>query len=219
MGHAAIVLLSGGFDSVAALCWASARYRRLIAISFLYGQPNVDQESAAAGQAAEALGIEWRRLAVSDAVRGARALESPSPVVPGRNLVFLSIAASHAAHEWQLGRLDLIIGSNVDDADQFPDCRLGTLLSMTETLSQGLGRECRVVAPWIDRTKSQILYAIKADPTALAIARQSWSCYRATGPCGECVACLKRAAAFAAQGVTDGCEAVTMRGGDRSRER
>lgn len=219
MGHAAVVLLSGGFDSVAALHWAAIRYRRIIAISFLYGQPNADQESTAAGSAAIALGIEWRRLAVSDAVRGARALESASPVVPGRNLVLLSIAASHAAHEWQLGRLDLIIGSNVDDAEQFPDYRLETLLLMTKTLSHGLGRECRVVAPWIDRTKSQILYSIKADPVALAAVCKSWSCYHATGPCNTCGACVKRAAAFAAQGVTDECAAVIMGGGDRSRER
>ena len=162
---------------------------------------------------------EWAGGALADAVRGARALESASPVVPGRNLVFLSIAAAHAAHEWQLGRLDLVIGSNADDADQFPDCRLGTLLSMTETLSQGLGRECRVVAPWIDRTKSQILYSIKADPVALAAVRRSWSCYHSTGPCGACGACVKRAAAFAAQGVEDECAAVVMGGGDRSRER
>lgn len=219
MGHAAVVLLSGGMDSVASLFWAQARYPRMFALSFMYGQPNADQELAAAGYAAKVAGVDWRRLAVSDAVRGANRLTSTSPVVPGRNLVFLSIAAAHAAAEWGIGRLDVVIGSNAEDAADFPDCRQETVSAMSAALSAGHGRDVVVMAPWLGKTKAQILYAVKPDAAALDAVRRSWSCYRATGPCGECGACVKRAAAFRSQGIADAAEPIVMGGGDRSRER
>lgn len=219
MGHAAAVLLSGGFDSVAALFWATARYRRMFALSFMYGQPNMDHELYAAGLAAKSAGVDWRRLAVSDAVRGVRNLETASPVVPARNLAFLSMAASHACAEWSRGRIDLVIGANSEDAAGFPDCRPTFVLAMTHALRMGLDRDIVVCAPWIDRTKRQILYAVRPVPDALAAVQRSWSCYRGDGPCLACPACVKRKAAFDAEKLEDLSATARLCGGDPSRER
>lgn len=218
MGHAAVVLLSGGLDSVAALFWASARYRRMFALSFMYGQPNRDHELFAAGIAAKAAGVDWRRLSVSDAVRGARNLATDSPVVPARNIAFLAIAASHACAEWSLGRVDLVIGANGEDAEGFPDCRPGFVTAMSKALSIGLARDVVVQAPWLDRTKRQILYAVRPDPVALDAVRRSWSCYRADGPCLACPACVKRKVAFDGERIEDLSAPARQCGGDPHRE-
>ena len=220
MGHAGVILLSGGLDSVASVFWAQKRYRRLFALSMMYGQPNVDHELYAAGLAAKVAGIEdWRRLPLSDALRGASNLTTDRPIVPGRNDVFISVAAALAVAEWGGGRIDVIVGANADDAADFPDCRPEFIEAKTNALSLAHGRDVLVVGPWLHRTKRQILYAVKPEPIALAACQRSWSCYHAKGPCGSCSACLKRAAAFAANGVPDLTQEAQMCGGDPHRER
>jgi len=212
-----VILLSGGLDSVAALFWSLPRYKRLFALSFMYGQPNMDHELFAAGQAAKAAGVDWERLPVSDAVRGAKNLASDSPVVPARNIVFLSIAASHACAKWSRGPIDIIIGANGEDAAGFPDCRPEFVTAMSSALSVGLDRRMTIRAPWLDRTKRQVIYACKPHPEAMASIQRSWSCYRADGPCRACPACMKRKAAFDAEKVEDLSAPARQCGGDPHR--
>lgn len=223
----AVVLLSGGMDSVAALHWAYPRYRALLAILFDYGQPNADQELPAGGRAAEALGVVRLRISVADTLPSSSGIlgrvedhdgktDGLSPAfVSGRNLVFLTSAAAHAACHWRNGNIDVIIGANKQDQQRFPDCRIGTLLKLGEALRHGIGRELKIVAPWIDRTKAQILNEL--DDDGLNAAARSWSCYRRIGPCGKCGACVARREAFLQASVPDMCEVARMTGGDPSR--
>jgi 7-cyano-7-deazaguanine synthase len=220
-----VVLLSGGLDSVAALCWAKRKYGALFAMMFDYGQPNADQELTIGGRIAAELGIERLRLAIADSLpRGAGILngvtdhdgreDGISPAfVPGRNLVFIICAASHAGLYFPNGSFDIVIGANAQDAKRFPDCRGGAFAKMSETLRHGIGRDVTIVAPWIDRTKTQILAELKAEDWPY-VAR-SWSCYRNKGPCGTCSACVLRREALLAHGVDDVCEEILMHGGDR----
>jgi 7-cyano-7-deazaguanine synthase len=224
MNGQAVVLLSGGMDSVAALCWAKRKYETVVAMMFDYGQPNRDQEIPIGGIIARDLGIERLVLVIADSLpRGAGILQGvvdhdgredgTSPAfVPGRNLVFLICAASHGALRFPNGAFDVVIGANAQDAKRFPDCRGGAFAKMSETLRHGLGRDITIVAPWIDRTKTQILAELTAEDWPY-VAR-SWSCYRGKGPCGTCSACVLRREALVAHGVDDVCEEILMHGGD-----
>jgi 7-cyano-7-deazaguanine synthase len=223
----ACVLLSGGLDSVAALYWASTRYRHVRAIGFDYGQPNRDAEVYSAGTAAEALGVPFERLPLADAFPRRGLLErvpehnvdqkgAHPAVVPGRNGAFLWLAAAHAVTWWRVGNIALVIGANKEDAAGFSDCDPRFFLKLGQAIRDGFMRQVDIVAPWVDRTKAQIIQ--QAEPEARHAIARSWSCYARTGPCGVCTACVLRARAFAETGLVDECAPPKMTGGDPQRE-
>jgi 7-cyano-7-deazaguanine synthase len=225
----AMVLLSGGLDSVAALHWALERYDGVGAISVGYGQVNRDAELAAAGRVADRRGIHLQRLETADAVRGLGLLVAPPPGRDGnvsranlacRNPILISIAAAEACRVWLGQRVDIVIGATVDDAPGFPDCRSEFVDAMSRAVMFGsLGvADLQVRAPWAQLHKQNVLAWCTHRPDALADVQDSVSCYRGTR-CGECDACTLRAKAFALCGLTDqGPGAVVMHGGDPSRE-
>lgn len=218
------VLLSGGLDSTAALHRSLAQDGDVRAVCFDYGQPNRDHELFAAEATAKRLGVRCTRLALADTIRtGAgllRAVTDHDPTamgvhrafVPGRNAVFLSIAAAHAATWWTAGTIALVVGANADDAAGFPDCVARFFVPMARALSHGTAREIIVETPFVDRTKAQIIR--EATDAARADMTRSWSCYRGDGPCGACSPCVLRAAAFQAAGLADEAVRATMHGGD-----
>lgn len=227
----AVVLLSGGLDSTAALCWATRRYIDVRAFAVDYGQPNRDAELTAGHAAAAALEVPYVGIAVADALRPERpaglmaGVPTPGSVdgidrafVPGRNLLLATTAFSHACTWWPTGPIDLILGACEEDQAGFPDCRPSVLGQLAHALSLGIGRELRIRSPWADYTKRQILYACQPDAVGFDLVRRSWSCYRPKGPCGGCGACIKRAAAFASIGVDDLSAAPRIFGGDPQRE-
>jgi len=229
----AVVLLSGGLDSVAAMIWAQARYVELRAISFDYGQPNRDNELPFAQEAAQARGVEWATCHLGDSMKPAKPAGIMAKVVdhdgskfggtdrafvPGRNLVFVTVAVAHAATWFSAGTFDVILGACAEDQAGFPDCRPTTLAKLAMAINAGSGRAIRILAPFADMTKSQILYALKPDAEALELVSRSYSCYRSDGPCGACGACVKRAAGFDQQGLTDHSKPRKMFGGDAVRE-
>lgn len=226
----AVVLLSGGMDSVAALHWAREKQPlTLRAIGFAYGQPNRDHELTAARGFCDAMGVQFEYVAASPAMpKGAGILKDGAPLdhdpehlglsrafVPGRNAIFLTLAAAFACRWSSAGTIDLVIGANKDDSQGFPDCRPNFMVHINRALSVGYGREFNIRTPFIDRTKRQIL-AMSSDAAKVDIAR-SWSCYRSEGPCGVCTPCVLRREAFDSVGLVDECVRVTMGGGDRHR--
>lgn len=225
----AVVLLSGGLDSTAALAWALARYSDVRAIGISYGQPNRDAELTAGHRAADELGASYVGIAVADALMpmrpaGLLAGETSGVVagvarafVPGRNILFATIAAAHACTWWP-GSFDIIIGAVAEDQATFPDCRPTTLALLAAALKAGCGREIAIRSPWADITKREILYRLQPDQKAYDVVRRSYSCYERKGPCGKCGACEKRAVAFASLGATDLSAAAKMTGGDPHRE-
>lgn len=227
MSDQAAVLVSGGLDSVAALCWAYRNYRAVLAVLFDYGQPNRDQELMSAGDACSALGVRSLRICVADTLPRARGIlravqdddgkeDGLSPdFVTGRNLVFLTSAAAHASEFFVNGSVDVVIGANAHDAKRFPDCTARTFVKLGEGLRVGLAREVQIISPWLTKTKAEILAAVHVEDSA--IVAESWSCYRSYGPCGRCAACVLRAKAFADAMVEDRCRERAMRGGDPSR--
>lgn len=231
----ALVLLSGGLDSVAALGWAQLKHARVRALTFSYGQPHRDAEVTAAQRTARARGVKWSELALADVFTGGGFLDGvpdhdpdvaiSRAFVPGRNLVFLSIALSHAMVMWPDAlHLTLVIGCCREDAGAFPDCSEAFTASAAKTLTLASGRTVRVSAPWCRMPKARIVdYWVtqQHDDEMLRLVRESWSCYRGgKAPCMTCTACVLRLKALAANGFReDICAAPTMRGGDVDRER
>ena len=211
----AVVLLSGGMDSVAALHWAVARYASVRSIGFDYGQQSRDGEVSSAGTAARELDVQHTLLVLADAFAVRLGLLGNVPdhdpgahgvhpaFLPNRNAVLLNVAALHACAWFPNGNIDLVFGANAEDAAGFPDCRATYLSELASVLRKGCARQIKIVAPWVELSKGGIVASLHANEAAVADIRRSWSCYRRGGPCGTCSACVLRAKAFAAAGLVD----------------
>ncbi len=217
MTKSAVVLLSGGMDSM--VCAALAREARygVIALTIDYNQRHrVELEAAAliAGQLANRHVVLKLDLAAfgGSALTGSAAVPKDSlgegiPVtyVPARNTIFLSLALALAEAE---GARDLFIGVNALDYSGYPDCRPEFIAAFEGMASRGTkagveGEGFQIHAPLIAMSKADIVR--EAGRLGLDGA-PSHSCYDPpadAGHCGHCDACLLRTKGFADAGVKD----------------
>ena len=216
---AAIVLLSGGLDSMVAGGLAREAGYRLFALTIDYNQRH-RVELKAAARVAAMLDVERHIVLPLDLSRfGGSALTDsaidvpksgvgsgiPATYVPARNTIFLSVALGWAE---AVGARDLVIGINALDYSGYPDCRPAFVTAFETMARQATkagveGERFRVHAPLVAMTKADI--AREAARLKLDVG-QSWSCYdpRADGrPCGRCDSCELRAKGFAEAGLTD----------------
>ena len=199
------MLLSGGVDSAAAL-WLMKKSYDVYGLSFRYGERNRN-EMRAAKQLAGAAGVtdhtitdvgflrDIAEITAAEGGKGKRKVEQgvSSCYVPGRNTIFLGIAAHFAEIK---GATRIVTGHNFEDS--FPDAKPGYFRAINRTIAIGSGgvtanEAIKVVAPFLWMSKAQVLRkAIKLNvPLEL-----TWSCYEDGGtPCGTCHGCvsLKRA--------------------------
>jgi 7-cyano-7-deazaguanine synthase len=128
----------------------------------------------------------------------------PVTYVPGRNLIFLSIAAAHA----EVVEASLIyFGANVLDYSGYPDCRPEFIRAFEAAAKEGTkaGREgipLHVKAPLLMLTKEEI---IRQGIELQVPFHLTHSCYDPVGnqACGQCDSCLIRLEGFAKAGVVD----------------
>jgi 7-cyano-7-deazaguanine synthase len=214
--HRAVVLLSGGLDSTTLAYLLDAYGFDLCALTFRYGQRH-EREIEAARRTAEKLGVAaWRLVTIDLAQWGGSSLVGdgeipteptpgiPSPYVPLRNLVFLSVARAYA----EAIDADLIaIAVSQIDYSGYPDCRGEFLDAFQAAADLGSKRYIEtkkripVVAPFLHTPKSAI---IRLGLKLGVDYADTWSCYRGgERPCGRCDSCRLRAEAFAAVGVPD----------------
>jgi 7-cyano-7-deazaguanine synthase len=219
----AVVLLSGGLDSATCLAWARREGFAAHALTIAYGQRH-GIEVERAGRLARRLGAASHRVVALDlsflagsALTDSRvavpknrpdaAIVSGVPVtyVPGRNALFLSLAAAWA--ESLLAR-DLVIGVNAIDYSGYPDCRPEFLdafvaLARVGTKAGAEGADWRIHAPLADASKGEIVRRAVALGVPLEL---TISCYDpGTGgaPCGACDACRLRERGFREAGIED----------------
>ena len=160
----ATVLLSGGQDSATCLYWAHNRYDKVHAMSFNYGQSHAKELEFAKANA-ERVGATWECIDVRGTLKGSSLLSDqdhnephtmsddlPSSFVPGRNLLFLTIAAGHAALE---GCTTLVTGVCQTDFSGYPDCRRNTLDALEKALTLGIGLDFTIETPLMYLTKAQ----------------------------------------------------------------
>lgn len=229
-----MVVLSGGFDSVALLHHALeevGEHGDVRAVSFDYSQPHRDQELAAAQMIAGRCGLtmanhRWERVRITelgpfDVTPGYHAPAVANAFVPVRNLIFLAYAANRAARAWPGEESEVLYGANQDDAAGFADCRRGFVAQASAAVQQSLSgfAGVSVRAPWVDRSwkKEDILGWAAGRPEVLDDLRLSMSCYVGTR-CGRCDSCTRRRKAFEAVGLEDGDRQYRTTGGDPARE-
>jgi 7-cyano-7-deazaguanine synthase len=213
----AVVLLSGGLDSMVCAALAREQGFAVLALTVDYNQRH-RVEIEAAKRIASALADRHIILPLDLRAFGGSALTSDASVpkqgvqpgipvtyVPARNLVFLSIAMAWAEAE---GASDLFIGVNALDYSGYPDCRPEFIagfeqLARLATKAGTEGKQITIHAPLQHMTKADI--AREASRLGLDAAL-SHSCYDPLpdgSHCGLCDACRLRAKGFAEAGLAD----------------
>ncbi|NYT42942.1 7-cyano-7-deazaguanine synthase QueC [Sphingomonas sp. R-74633] len=214
----AIILVSGGLDSMISASLAREAGHRLFALSFDYNQRH-QVELAAARRIASTLGAE-RHVVMPMDLRafGGSALTAdidvpkegvgddiPVTYVPARNTIFLSLALGWAE---AAGARDIYIGVNALDYSGYPDCRPEFIegferLAELATKAGVEGEPFHIRAPLQHMTKADIV----REGTRLGLDMGlSWSCYDpAPGGlhCGLCDSCRLRAKGFEEAGIPD----------------
>jgi 7-cyano-7-deazaguanine synthase len=211
----AVVLVSGGLDSMVAAATAVEQGYRLLALTVDYGQRHRVELQAAARVAAAldaerhiVLPLDLRAFGGSaltadiDVPKSGVGDDVPVTYVPARNTIFLSLALGWAE---AAGARDLFIGVNALDYSGYPDCRPDFIaafehLATLATKAGAGGESFRIHAPLQHMTKADI--AREAARLGLD-AGLSWSCYDpvedgAGDPrhCGYCDSCRLRAKGF-----------------------
>jgi 7-cyano-7-deazaguanine synthase len=187
------ILFSGGFDSMVLAEKAKRDGLSFCLLHFSYGQNASAQEAAAAIRWAHKNNIYLERRIVS--MYGIESMNSPQEmtgprVIPGRNLLMLSLAINHAA----ANNSDCVwYGATKDDWEDYPDCRPEFVDSLNELSMKDVG--VKVQAPFINHTKKDIVLLSREYDM---IPRDSWSCYSPVYgiPCKQCNSCIARIAAL-----------------------
>lgn len=214
----AVVILSGGLDSTTCMGIARQEGYELYALTFDYGQRH-KVELASAKKVAAHYGVQEHRIVKLDFLQnfGGSALtddaigvptggltdEIPVTYVPGRNLLFLSIASSFA----EVIDADAIyIGVNALDYSGYPDCRPEFIDSVQTAIERGTkkgveGRKTVIETPLLYLTKAEII----GTGMKLGVPFEfTTSCYvGGDEACGECDSCRLRLKGFTEAGYTD----------------
>ena len=221
----ALILFSGGQDSATCLAWALEKYSAVETIGFNYGQrhsieldcrtPLLEKLRAASPGWARKLGedhvLDLPVLAdISDtALTDDRKIELgesglPNTFVPGRNLLFFTLAAAVA---YRRGLSVLVGGMCETDYSGYPDCRDNTLKSLQVSLSLGMDTPIVIETPlmWMTKARTwQMASEIGGEQLVQLVIEQTHTCYvgdrtqrhRWGYGCGNCPACELRAAGY-----------------------
>lgn len=222
----AVVLLSGGLDSVTCLYWAKANYANVTAVSFNYGQRHNSELNAAKKIAATAQ-VNHRIIDIDLAQLGGSALTDASLVVPdakqtdfsdnqhndsipityvpARNTIFLSYALALAEVTQSNS---IVIGVNAVDYSGYPDCRPEYIeafenMANLATKAGVMGNHLHIATPLLHLSKAEI---IKLGVSLGVDYALTVSCYRADSEgraCGHCDSCYLRQQGFLQAEIDD----------------
>jgi 7-cyano-7-deazaguanine synthase len=217
-GKFAVVLLSGGLDSMVAGGLAREAGYHLLALTIDYNQRH-RVELRAAGHVATTLNAMRHIVLPLDlAAFGGSALtddiavpktgvsgEIPVTYVPARNTIFLSLTLGLAEVS---GASDIFIGVNALDYSGYPDCRPEFIdafqtMAALATKAGVEGHPIRINAPLQHMSKADIVREAHRLGLDAGI---SWSCYDPTPDgkhCGQCDSCRLRAKGFDEAGLPD----------------
>jgi 7-cyano-7-deazaguanine synthase len=222
---AALVLFSGGQDSATCLAWALARYGRVETVGFDYGQRHAIEMTVRPQllAAMRAQSPEWgarlgedhvvdlgllSRLSDTALTRDVEIAMNdnglPNTFVPGRNLMFMTVAATLA---YRRG-LDVLVGGMCEtDYSGYPDCRDDTMKALQVALNLGMGTRLKLETPlmWLDKAQTWGLAQQLGGAALVELIRTgTHTCYRGERGalhdwgygCGNCPACELRARGY-----------------------
>ena len=223
----ALVLFSGGQDSTTCLAWALERHAHVETVGFDYGQRHrveLDCRAVVRDRLAQQFPAWSQRLGpdhllkidvlgqisdtalTSDAEIALRSDGLPNTFVPGRNLLFLTLAAALAYRR----DLSVLVGGMCEtDYSGYPDCRDRTMKAMQQALTLGTDRAFVIETPlmWLDKADTWALSeALGGAALTDLIVAHTHTCYLGVRGkrhdwghgCGDCPACRLRADGYAA---------------------
>jgi 7-cyano-7-deazaguanine synthase len=213
MNTTALVLFSGGQDSATCLAWALERYDRIETIGFDYGQKHrVELDCRTTALAAlraafpawsEKLGADHlialpvigeisETALTRDVAIAMQANGLPNTFVPGRNLLFLTVAAMVA---YRIGAKFIVTGVCETDFSGYPDCRDDTIKALQAALNLGMETRFVLETPlmWIDKAETwRMAHRLGGEKLVdLITHRHAWGY-----GCGQCPACDLRRKGF-----------------------
>jgi 7-cyano-7-deazaguanine synthase len=222
---AALVLFSGGQDSTTCLAWALQRYARVETLGFDYGQRHAIELTVRPNilQAIRTLDPSWATRLREDHVLDLSVLGEvsetaltrdseitmqadglPNTFVPGRNLLFLTLAAALA---YRRGISVLVGGMCETDYSGYPDCRDETLRTLQSALRLGMNTQLTIETPlmWLDKPATwQLADQLGGQSLIDLIRTETHTCYLGERDqlhewgygCGHCPACELRAKGY-----------------------
>jgi len=232
MHNSALVLFSGGQDSTTCLADALSKYERVETIGFDYGQRHrieLDVRLVLLQKLREAFPHWAERLGedhllkvdvlsqvsesslTQDIAFAMQANGLPNTFVPGRNLLFLTLAGALA---YRRGLDVIVTGVCETDFSGYPDCRDDTMKAMQLALSLGMDRRFVIETPlmWIDKADTWAMAKrLGGEALLRLVVEETHTCYEgergqlhAWGHgCGACPACALRARGWARYSVSD----------------
>jgi 7-cyano-7-deazaguanine synthase len=226
MSERALVLFSGGQDSTTCLAWALDRFDHVETVGFDYGQRHRVELDCRVDIAASlkehyphwttrlgedhtidltVLGQISESALTRDSAIEMQANGLPSTFVPGRNLIFLTMAAALA---YRRGLTHIVGGMCETDYSGYPDCRDQTIKALNTALNLGMDRQFVLDTPlmWIDKAATwRLAETLGGERLVTLIREQTHTCYLGERGqlhdwghgCGTCPACDLRANGYA----------------------
>lgn len=208
-----VVLLSGGLDSTVMLYWVKERYDKVFPLYINYGSSHKEKEFHAAQQTCKELGLFLEEVKLtgnilSDSSLVDKSIKTPddlkdtiNTVVPFRNIMMISIAASYAD---KVNAGVIATSPTREDFDVFRDCRreFHDALEKTLQIAAKYDQPYQILTPFITNTKEDVIrIGVDMDVDF----SKTWSCYnpQRDEPCGVCPACRVREKGFMLAGVKD----------------
>jgi 7-cyano-7-deazaguanine synthase len=224
---AALVLFSGGQDSTTCLAWALQRYSHVYTVGFDYGQRHKIELEA---RQAVLNGIrsqfpQWVTRLGSDEVLDLTVLGQisqtaltrsreitllqnglPNTFVPGRNLLFFTLAAALA---YRIDAQVLVGGMCETDFSGYPDCRENTIKALEQAIALGMDSHFVLETPLMHINKAQsfaLAQALGGEALIDILLEHTHTCYLGERGqrfdwgygCGNCPACVLRKNGFVA---------------------
>ena len=221
----ALVLFSGGQDSTTCLAWALSRFSTVETIGFDYGQRHAVELTVrpALLDRLRRFSPEWRQRLGEDRIVDLSLISAisdtaltknveiammdnglPNTFVPGRNLLFMTVAAMVA---YRRGLSSLVGGMCETDYSGYPDCRNDTMTALQSALNLGMATDLRIETPlmWLDKAQTwQLANDLGGDELVELIRTGTHTCYLGERGhlhewgygCGTCPACQLRAKGY-----------------------